>query len=40
MMANILGHDALATAVEDRVSVCYEVRPGGSKVPQFKRDNS
>jgi uncharacterized protein len=37
MMANIVGDDALATAVGDRVSVCYEERPGGSRVPQFRR---
>ena len=37
MMANILGDDALATAVGDRVSVCFEERAGGSKVPQFRR---
>jgi uncharacterized OB-fold protein len=37
MMANIVGDDALATEVGDRVSVCYEARPGASKVPQFQR---
>lgn len=37
MMANIVGDDALATQVGDRVTVCYEDRPGDSKVPQFKR---
>lgn len=40
MMANIVGDDALATEVGDRVSVCYEARPGGSKVPQFQRVKS
>ena len=37
MMANILGEDALSTAIGDRVSVCFEERAGGSKVPQFRR---
>ncbi len=37
MMANILGDDALETKVGDRVSVCFEERAGGLKLPQFKR---
>jgi uncharacterized protein len=37
MMANILGDDALATKVGDRVAACYEARAEGSKVPQFRR---
>ena len=37
MMANIVGDDALATQVGDAVTVCYEQRPGDTKVPQFKR---
>ncbi len=40
MMANIVGEDALSTEVGDRVSVCYEDRPGGSKVLQFRRGKS
>lgn len=38
MMANVVGDNALATGVGDRVIVCYEDRPGGSKVPQFRRE--
>lgn len=37
MMANILGEDALETKVGDRVSVCFEARDGGMKLPQFRR---
>ena len=37
MMANILGEDALETKIGDRVSVCFEERAGGSKLPQFRR---
>lgn len=40
MMANIVGDDALATRVGDRVRVCYEDRPGDAKVPQFMHDKS
>ena len=38
MMANIIGDDARETKVDDRVSVCFEERPGGSKLPQFMRN--
>lgn len=38
MMANIIGDDALETQIGDRVSVCYEERAPGAKVPQFKRN--
>jgi uncharacterized protein len=37
MMANIVGDDALQTKIGDRVSVCFEERAGGSKLPQFRR---
>ncbi len=37
MMANVVGDDALQTCVGDRVSVCYESRAGGAKLPQFRR---
>lgn len=37
MMANILGDDALDTAIGDAVTVCFEERGGGAKVPQFRR---
>ena len=37
MMANVVGDDALQTAIGDRVGVCYETREGGAKLPQFKR---
>jgi hypothetical protein len=40
MMANILGDDALETKVGDRVSVCFEERAGGSKLPQFRRSRA
>ena len=40
MMANILGENALQTQVGDRVSVCFEARAGGSKLPQFKRSTA
>ena len=36
VMANIIGDGALATAVGDRVTVCYEDR-GDWKVPQFRK---
>jgi uncharacterized OB-fold protein len=36
MMANIVGDDALHTKIGDRVSVCFEERAGGSKLPQFR----
>ena len=37
MMANILGEDALQTAIGDRVAVCFEQRGADAKVPQFMR---
>lgn len=37
VMANIVGDGALETAVGDSVSLCFEERDGGWKVPQFKR---
>jgi uncharacterized OB-fold protein len=37
MMANIVGADALDVAIGDSVSVCFEERGGGFKVPQFQR---
>jgi uncharacterized OB-fold protein len=40
MMAIILGDDALETTVGDRVSVCFEERAGGSKLPQFMRSTA
>lgn len=40
MMANVVGDDALQTRVGDRVTVCFEDRGEGSKVPQFRRAES
>lgn len=37
MMANVVGDDALAVAVGDRVQVCFEPRGEAAKVPQFHR---
>ena len=37
MMANILGEDALETAIGDAVEVCFEERGDGAKIPQFSR---
>jgi uncharacterized OB-fold protein len=37
MMTNIVGDDALETAVGDAVSVEFEERDGGAKIPQFRR---
>lgn len=37
MMANIVGNDALDCAIGDAVAVCFEDRPEGTKVPQFRR---
>jgi len=37
MMANILGPDALAVKIADRVQVTFEDRGDGAKVPQFTR---
>ncbi|PHK94378.1 hypothetical protein CR162_13915 [Pseudoroseomonas rhizosphaerae] len=37
MMANILGDDALDTAIGDAVAVCFEDRGEGAAVPQFRR---
>ena len=37
MMTNILGPDALEVAIGDAVTVCFETREGGVKVPQFQR---
>lgn len=38
MMANILGEDALDTAIGDAVRVCFEDRGDGAKIPQFRRE--
>ncbi len=38
MMANIVGEEALQTRIGDRVSVCFEQRAEGAKLPQFRRD--
>lgn len=40
VMANIVGHDAMETAIGDRVTVCFEERKEGWKVPQFVRSAS
>ncbi|XAH22040.1 Zn-ribbon domain-containing OB-fold protein [Xylophilus sp. GW821-FHT01B05] len=37
MMANILGADALESAIGDRVQVTFEARGEEAKVPQFQR---
>ena len=37
MMANIVGEDALATRIGDRVEVRFEDRGDGAMVPQFAR---
>ena len=37
MMANVLGNDALEVAIGDRVTLTFEVRAGGAKLPQFQR---
>ncbi len=37
MMANIIGDDAHACAIDDIVEVCFEERGDGVKVPQFRR---
>jgi uncharacterized protein len=37
MMANILGEDALSTAIGDPVAVTFEDRGGGALLPQFER---
>ena len=37
MMANIVGADALAVKIGDRVQVSFEDRGGGAMVPQFTR---
>jgi uncharacterized OB-fold protein len=37
MMANIVGEAALQTRIGERVTVCFEERAEGSKLPQFKR---
>ena len=37
MMANILGEDALDTAIGDAVQVIFEARAEGTKIPQFIR---
>lgn len=38
MMANVTGDDALATRIGDRVSVWFEERGEGARLPQFRRD--
>lgn len=40
VMANIIGESALETAIGDKVSLCFEERDNGWKVPQFKRITS
>ena len=37
MMTNIVGANALETRIGDRVSVCFEDRGEGAKIPQFQR---
>jgi uncharacterized OB-fold protein len=37
LIANIVGDDALLSQIGDRVTVCFEERTGGAKLPQFKR---
>lgn len=37
LMANILGEDALQSAIGDRVRVRFEARGADAKVPQFER---
>ncbi|MDD9875969.1 MAG: Zn-ribbon domain-containing OB-fold protein [Magnetovibrio sp.] len=37
MMANLLGADALETAIGDPVGVVFQERAGGVRVPQFVR---
>lgn len=37
MMANVIGDDALAVAIGDRVEVSFETRKDGFVVPQFQR---
>jgi uncharacterized OB-fold protein len=37
MMANVLGKDALAVAIGDRVQVTFEDRGDGALIPQFNR---
>jgi uncharacterized OB-fold protein len=37
MMANVLGEDALAVRIGDRVKVTFEDRGGGALIPQFVR---
>lgn len=40
LMANILGEDSLETRVGDKVTVEFELRAGGWKVPQFRRSRT
>lgn len=40
MVTNIVGDDALSVAIGDRVSVVFEDRGDGAKLPQFKRADS
>ncbi|MFT3800170.1 MAG: Zn-ribbon domain-containing OB-fold protein [Burkholderiaceae bacterium] len=37
MMSNIVGDDALDTRIGDRVTVCFEDRGDGARIPQFQR---
>jgi uncharacterized OB-fold protein len=37
MMANVVGDNALETRIGDPVSVCFEDRGEGAKIPQFQR---
>jgi len=37
MFANVVGHDALEVAIDDRVRVTFEERDDGAMLPQFSR---
>lgn len=37
MMSNIVGDDALQVEIGDAVSVCFEDRGDGHRIPQFRR---
>ena len=37
MMSNVVGDDALDVAIGDAVSVCFEDRGDGTRIPQFRR---
>jgi uncharacterized OB-fold protein len=38
MMTNLVGQDASDLKIGDAVQMCFEERQGGSKVPQFEKD--